>query len=102
MEHCPIVYFDAAAGITFQEADISVTVHAKHPAAREVPVCYCFGYTVAAMENALGRGQDPREDVAAEVKAGHCACEVKNPKGACCLGDMARAEQRLRALATTR
>jgi hypothetical protein len=25
------------------------------------------------------------------VKAGNCACEVKNPSGKCCLGDVMRA-----------
>jgi hypothetical protein len=28
-----------------------------------------------------------------EVKAGRCACEVKNPAGSCCLGDVARVLQ---------
>jgi hypothetical protein len=25
-----------------------------------------------------------------EVKAGNCACEMKNPSGKCCLGDVTR------------
>src|SRR6266481_8503338 len=29
--------------------------------------------------------------IAAEVKAGNCACEVKNPSGKCCLGDVTQA-----------
>src|SRR5713101_2012113 len=29
--------------------------------------------------------------IAAEVRAGRCACEVKNPSGACCLGEVNRA-----------
>ncbi len=31
------------------------------------------------------------ERITAEVKAGNCACEVKNPSGKCCLGDVTRA-----------
>jgi mercuric ion transport protein len=31
--------------------------------------------------------------ITAEVKAGNCACEVKNPSGKCCLGEIARAAQ---------
>ncbi len=31
------------------------------------------------------------ERITTEVKAGHCACEVKNPSGKCCLGDVTRA-----------
>jgi hypothetical protein len=37
-----------------------------------------------------------REMITREVKAGHCACEVRNPKGACCLGDVVRIESALR------
>ena len=33
------------------------------------------------------------ERIAAEVKAGNCACEVKNPSGKCCLGDVTRTVQ---------
>jgi hypothetical protein len=39
------------------------------------------------------RGHELREMVAREVKAAHCACEVKNPKGGCCLGDLVRIER---------
>jgi hypothetical protein len=31
-----------------------------------------------------------RDMITREVKAGHCACEVRNPTGRCCLGDVAR------------
>jgi hypothetical protein len=31
------------------------------------------------------------ERIKAEVDAGHCACEVKNLSGKCCLGDVTRA-----------
>jgi hypothetical protein len=31
------------------------------------------------------------ERIAAEVEAGRCACEVKNPSGKCCLGEVTRA-----------
>ncbi len=32
--------------------------------------------------------------IAREIKAGHCACEVKNPSGRCCLGDVRAYEKR--------
>ena len=41
------------------------------------------------------------ERITAEVKAGNCACEVRNPGGKCCLGEVERAvnemQQRLAA-----
>lgn len=96
---CPIVYFDVDGDVTFTEADLTVRVYAKHPNDAEMPVCYCFGVTVGAMAN--GRARELRESIAAEVKAQHCACEVKNPKGGCCLGDLVRLERGADAEATT-
>lgn len=95
-EACPVVYFDNAAAVTFAEAELTVRVHAKHPADMRVPVCYCFGYTPGMIEQEIARtgASSTRAVIAADVQAGHCACEVKNPKGACCLGDVARVEQR--------
>jgi hypothetical protein len=96
---CPIVYFDVDGDVTFTEADLTVRVYAKHPNDAEMPVCYCFGVSVGAMAN--GRARELRESIAAEVKAQHCACEVKNPKGGCCLGDLVRLERGVEAEATT-
>lgn len=87
---CPIVYFDTAADVTFTEADLIVRVYAKHPADDDVSVCYCFEVTRGAMRTGATA---TREMVAREVQAGHCACEVKNPKGGCCLGDLVRIER---------
>lgn len=87
---CSIVYFDSAAVVTFSEADVSVPVYAKHSGAADVPVCYCFGITRRTV-----RAEAHREDakpashrIKADVNAGHCACEVRNPRGTCCLGDV--------------
>jgi len=33
------------------------------------------------------------ECISAEVKAGDCACELRNPSGKCCLGDVTKASQ---------
>ena len=89
---CPIVYFDVDGDVTFTESDLTVRVYAKHPNDAETPVCYCFGVSVGAMANGAG-ARELRESVAREVQAQHCACEVKNPKGGCCLGDLVRLER---------
>jgi hypothetical protein len=102
---CPVVYFDNAVPVRFEEELVTVRVHAKHAADERVPVCYCFGYTpetIRAVVASSGRNV-VSEDVAREVKAGRCACEVKNPKGSCCLGDVSRVESALaEAAAATR
>ena len=93
-ESCPVVYFDREACVILDEINLRIRVHAKHPDDDTVPVCYCFDYTPADIE----ASSSTRETIAREVQAGHCACEVRNPKGSCCLGDIARVEQRLRRL----
>lgn len=88
---CAIVYFDVDGDVTFTEADVTVRVYAKHANDADTPVCYCFGVSVGAMKDKGGR--EMREAVAREVQAQRCACEVKNPKGGCCLGDLVRLER---------
>ena len=45
-------------------------------------VCYCFGYTVGEIEDDADSGANSAPAaIAAEVSAGNCACEVKNPAG---------------------
>ena len=88
---CPIVYFDVDGGAKFTEADLAVRVYAKHANDASTPVCYCFGVNAGAMSGEGAR--ELRESVAREVQAQHCACEVKNPKGGCCLGDLVRLER---------
>ncbi len=94
-ESCPVVYFDR--GVTFNQHDLIVLVHAKHPADERVPVCYCFDHTSGSIREEIIRSgkSSAFHTIASEVKAGRCACEVRNPKGDCCLGDVLRTERRL-------
>ncbi len=95
---CDVVYFDPDARARFTEADLIEPVHAKHPDDPDVPVCYCFGVTPRSIGEEVRRtGKSTASfDIAAEVKAGHCVCEVRNPKGSCCLGDVLRIEKEIR------
>ena len=34
------------------------------------------------------------QHITAEVKAGNCACEIRNPQGSCCLGNVNAAVKR--------
>lgn len=96
---CPVVYYETVDATTYSEKELTVRVHGKHPADGDVPVCYCFDVTPARMlREIVQTGKTTaREQVAQEVKAGRCACEVKNPKGACCLGDLVRVEREMLA-----
>ena len=78
-----------------EERELTMPVYAKHPQEPNMPVCYCFDYSVGDVKVATHQQRTARvsEQVRAEVEAGHCACEVKNPRGACCLGDIIRIER---------
>lgn len=86
---CEIVYFSDDK--VFRKPDVKARVGLKE---REdpIPLCYCFGYERADIRRdveAHGKSDIP-DWIKAEVQAGFCACEVKNPSGACCLGDINR------------
>ena len=55
-------------------------------------VCYCFGVGRSDLARAAAAGdpEAPLRRIVAEVRAGRCACEVKNPAGHCCLGELRR------------
>ena len=90
---CDVVYF--GAGGVFRKRDVKVSVGLKAQEDPPVPLCYCFDYTRADVWRDMeehGRTEIPAR-IKREVKAGFCACEVKNPAGTCCLGEIARAIQ---------
>lgn len=94
---CDVVYFDREADSSFDKSDLEVRVGQKESEG-PIPVCYCFGFTLEDLRRDLTtRGETEIPVVIAnEIKAGHCACEVKNPQGSCCLGNVSRAIQRVR------
>lgn len=84
---CPVVYF--GAGERFDREDVAVPVFQKQPAGDRT-VCYCFGITERDIRREADEcGRSTAADrITALVKAGRCACEVKNPQGRCCLGNV--------------
>jgi hypothetical protein len=62
-------------------------------------VCYCFDETEASIRREIvetGRStavQRIREHIAAD----RCACDVRNPRGVCCLGDVIATVRRIAA-----
>jgi len=92
---CPVVYFPSnSQAPTFQQRDLLVRVGVKEKH-DPIPICYCFGVTRRdIIEDVQPTGQSTIAGrIKAEVKAGNCACEVKNPSGKCCLGHVTRAVQ---------
>lgn len=85
---CDVVYF-SADGKVFHKKSMKVRVGIKEKESPR-PVCYCFGHTVESIRGEIAR--TGRSTVAAAITAkiiaGLCACELLNPKGRCCLGDV--------------
>ena len=96
---CDIVYFEAE-GRTFSRSDLRVGVWQKQAEGDRV-ICYCFGENESDIRAEIARDGSSRavERVRAHIQAGRCACEVRNPRGACCLGDVSAAAKRLVAAA---
>ena len=92
---CDVVYFHPD-GQRLTKADVRVRVGLKETG-DPVPICYCFGFTEAMAREEIessGNCAIP-ERIVAEMKAERCACEVRNPQGSCCLGNVTAAVKRL-------
>ncbi|MCM2257574.1 MAG: (2Fe-2S)-binding protein [Vicinamibacteria bacterium] len=94
---CPVVYF--GPGFRLDRQHLRVPVFQKEPAGDRI-VCYCFGITESTLrrEQAELGGSPSEERIRGEVRAGRCACEIENPQGTCCLGNVTLV---LRAIAPT-
>ena len=88
---CAVVYFDST-GQRFTTTDVRVPVWQKEPFGHRM-VCYCFDENEAAIGAEIeqhGRS-GAVERVRQHISEGRCACEVRNPRGSCCLGDVTAA-----------
>lgn len=86
---CDVVYFSASR--TYRQAEVKVPVFQKDGRG-STPACYCFGHTRADLEQATregGAGAIPQA-IQTHIRAGRCGCEVNNPQGSCCLGNVNR------------
>ncbi|MEW6286273.1 MAG: hypothetical protein AB1509_08590 [Chloroflexota bacterium] len=83
--NCPTVYYSADGSQTFTEADLRERVYQKHPQDADVFVCYCFRHTLGEI---LAEGQRVAAEINLGIKNGQCACDIRNPQGSCCLGNV--------------
>ncbi len=94
---CPTVYFAGTGEQRFMETSLRERVHQKHPQEDDVFVCYCFRHTPATIKAELiqtGR-TGVIEAITSGIQAGKCACEIRNPQGNCCLGNVRAVVERL-------
>ncbi len=90
-EYCPVVYFTADGTQTFKVDELREKVYQKEPDNPEIPVCYCFQHTLGNIGAATAeQRQAILEDIKAGIKAAQCVCDLRNPQGACCLGNVSK------------
>ena len=88
-QDCPVVYFSADGEQQFREQDVRERVLQKHPGEDAIFACYCFRHTTASIRRELAEGQsNVVAAIIAGIESGHCACEIRNPQGSCCLGNV--------------
>jgi hypothetical protein len=82
---CEVVYYTDSQ--TFRKNMLKVTVYQKDEGL-DTPVCYCFNWTRERLIQAVQVNQHPIYHIRAQIQANCCGCEVNNPQGACCLGNV--------------
>ncbi|MEO4054690.1 (2Fe-2S)-binding protein [Solibacillus sp. CAU 1738] len=89
-KECDVVYFDTI-NKKYLISDIKVSVHQKNDSTT-TPICYCFDWTKEKIENYVKRelGPKPIEQIRENIKENRCGCEVNNPQGSCCLGNVTK------------
>lgn len=87
---CPVVYFSEDGTQTFTVDQIRERVYQKEPDSDDVFICYCFRHTPGSIRAELiATGESTIvEAINAGIQAGKCACEIRNPQGSCCLGNV--------------
>src|SRR5215471_11081544 len=88
---CKVLYYGADG--RFVEKDAAIVRIGVKETEDPVPLCYCFNFSRADVwrEVAETRSSKIPARITAELRAGRCVCEVKNPSGACCLGEVNKA-----------
>ena len=94
---CPTVYFEEHGPQVFTTDDLRVIVGVKANS-DPIPVCYCFGFNEGHFRKEITEtGSTTIPDrISGLIREGLCACEARNPSGACCLGEVNRIAKRLK------
>jgi len=92
---CDVVYY-SVDGNVFTTDDVRELVTTKTQGDNR-PLCYCFGFTEGNVRQEIvlkGETTIPAQ-VTQFIKEKLCACEIRNPSGSCCLGEINRTVRRI-------
>ncbi len=100
---CSIVYFEDKGSQQFTVDDLRIRVGLKVKG-DPIPVCYCFGFDEKHIRDEIEKtgNTSVSEKVSRLIREGLCACDDRNPSGMCCLGEVNKAANRLRATSQSR
>jgi len=92
---CEVIYFRDER--ILRQDDIKVIVGLKE-GATPATVCYCFKWTKEKIKKELIQSKISTsvEDIKTKMDTIGCACEVLNPSGGCCLGDVGKAVKEIK------
>lgn len=97
VRECAIVYFQEQGTRVFTVEDLRTTVGVK-ATTDPIPLCYCFGFDESHLREEIvqiGTTTIP-ERISYLIREGLCACDIRNPSGNCCLGEVNRTAKRLK------
>ena len=96
---CATAYYRADGQQVFTENELRERVYQKHADDPNSVICYCFGHTVGDIRAELEQGGASTvvDRIQAGIRAGQCACDIRNPQGHCCLGNVRGLIDRLSA-----
>jgi hypothetical protein len=101
IEYLSVVYFSSDGRQSFTLGEIRERVYQKELEAVDVPICYCFRHTAGDLR--MGSAETRAailEDINSGIGAGQCACDLRNPQGSCCLGNVRSLLRKLDRLVT--
>jgi hypothetical protein len=98
---CEVVYF-GDVGDRFETHDLRVAVWHKNPFGARL-LCYCFAETEGVIRaEILERGRSQAvQRIREHIAAQRCACDIRNPRGVCCLADVIAAVKRIESAMLT-
>ena len=87
-QECNVVYFNEEQQI-FIKNDLKVPVFQKN-VKEDTPICYCFNWTRERIRKEIKQTKESKviQEISMHIKANRCGCEVNNPQGTCCLGNV--------------
>ncbi len=90
---CEAVYFSGDHSILYAKEQIRDRIAFKETSG-PATICYCFGVSKEMiLEEILETGKSTFSTwIGKEVRQGNCACDVRNPAGRCCMGEVKKVE----------